>query len=92
MSNPNQQSGDQFDPNAVPLDPSLQEGGGKEGGILGAIPGQIGVAAQNAVQKGTDAVVNAGKGVLEMGGNLVSGLKRGFSKSGSESSSQPPQE
>lgn len=31
-------------------------------------------------KQGADAVVNAGKGVLEMGGSLFSGLKRGFSK------------
>jgi hypothetical protein len=27
-------------------------------------------------------VVNAGKGIVEMGGSVISGLKRGFSKSG----------
>lgn len=31
-------------------------------------------------KQGADAVVNAGKGIVEMGGSLISGLKRGFSK------------
>ena len=32
------------------------------------------------VKQGADAVVNAGKGIVEMGGSVISGLKRGFSK------------
>jgi len=50
------------------------------GAASGAV-GNIGQVASNAVKQGADAVVNAGKGVLEMGGSVISGLKRGFSKS-----------
>jgi len=55
------------------------------GGILGAASdavGNISQAASNVVKQGADAVVNAGKGIVEMGGSVISGLKRGFSKTG----------
>lgn len=43
--------------------------------------GNISHVASNVVRQGAEKVVTAGKGVIEMGGNVISGLKRGFSKS-----------
>lgn len=41
----------------------------------------ISQVASNVVRQGAEKMVTAGKGVIEMGGNVISGLKRGFSKS-----------
>ncbi|KAI7697265.1 hypothetical protein SSS_01910 [Sarcoptes scabiei] len=50
------------------------------GHILGGGIGNLTQQASQVVKQGADAVVNAGKGIVEMGGNVISGLKRGFSK------------
>lgn len=49
------------------------------GGNLGNLTQQASQVAEK-VKQGADAVVNAGKGIVEMGGSVISGLKRGFSK------------
>lgn len=69
-----------FDLKDAQLDEASAGGAEGQSGILS---GGIGQVAQNATQmakQGADAVVNAGKGIVEMGGSLISGLKRGFSK------------
>jgi len=47
---------------------------------VGSGIGNLTQSATQAAKQGADAVVNAGKSVVEMGGSLISGLKRGFSK------------
>lgn len=64
-------------------DAQLDEASASNDGPSGILSGGIGNLTQNATQmvkQGADAVVNAGKGIVEMGGSVISGLKRGFSK------------
>ena len=40
------------------------------------------------VKQSSEALANAGRGIVEMGGSMISGLKRGFSKTGESSGDQ----
>ncbi|KAH9506470.1 uncharacterized protein LOC124494153 [Dermatophagoides farinae] len=59
---------------------STDQHGFGPGNILGGGIGNLTQQASQVVKQGADAVVNAGKGIVEMGGSVISGLKRGFSK------------